>query len=72
MIKNGMRPAMISEKLLITRTDSIKPEKNMRLTFSSNGIEWGSLRIWYPSVLLGFFMLRIEGLQKDGEGASHG
>jgi len=71
MIKNGMRPAKISEKLPITCTDSIKPEENKRLTFSSNGIEWGSLRTSHSSVLMGFFMLRIEGLQKDGEGASY-
>jgi hypothetical protein len=63
---------MISEKLAITCTDSIEPEKNKRLTFSSNGIEWGSLRTSYSSVLLEFFTLRIEGLQEDGEGASHG
>ena len=46
-------------------------EENKRLTFSCNGIEWGSLRTSYSSVLLGFCMLRIEGLQKDGEGASY-
>jgi hypothetical protein len=69
---SGIGTAMISEKLPISCTDSIKPGKNKRLTFFNNGIEWGSLRTSYSSVLLGFSMLRIEGLQKDKEGASHG